>query len=84
MSALNLVWRIEPRPGGKAMFFMECPLGTDHGRGVAECARSLWSLPAQHPMWQWDGNFQQPTITPSIDCKGGCGRHFTMTKGVPQ
>lgn len=31
-------------------------------------------------IWQWDGNINQPTLTPSIDCKG-CGRHFIVTKG---
>lgn len=75
-------WRIQPRDHGKARLLIECDKGNNHGRAVRECARSLWQQPASGCMWQWDGNTEQPTITPSIDCKGGCGRHFTMTKGA--
>lgn len=80
----NIRWRIVSRDFGKAQFMMECEHGTHHGREVLECARSLWRQPAAGCMWQWDGNKQAPTITPSIDCKGGCGRHFTMKQGIPQ
>lgn len=83
-------WRIVLRAHGKANLFVECVRGVDHGRGVLECARSLWRQPAvatgdppKATMWQWDGNVSAPTISPSIDCQGGCGRHFTMTNGVP-
>jgi hypothetical protein len=37
--------------------------------------------PAANGVWWWDGNTEHPTITPSIDCRNGCGRHFVMTKG---
>lgn len=33
-------------------------------------------------IWQWDGNLEQPTIKPSINCVGGCGAHFFITGGV--
>jgi hypothetical protein len=78
-------WRIELREHGKARLLIECEHGgLDHGRGVRECARSLWQRPAAGCMWQWDGNVEAPSISPSIDCQGGCGRHFTMRAGVPQ
>ena len=77
-------WRIELRDADKAFLYMECEHGTHHGREALECVRSLWQQPATGCMWQWDGNVERPTITPSIDCKGGCGRHFTMVKGIPQ
>jgi len=32
-------------------------------------------------IWGWDGNFTAPTITPSIDCAGGCGWHGYITAG---
>lgn len=32
-------------------------------------------------VWQWDGNVESPTITPSIDCVD-CKRHFVVTNGV--
>ncbi len=46
-----------------------------------ECEFPLWSGPAGGVMWHWDGNVEQPTISPSIDCKGGCGRHFSIISG---
>lgn len=76
-------WRIKLRDEpGRADFYMSCP----HGRstGGTECKVSLWQRPAEGVTWQWDGNVQAPTITPSIDCHGGCGRHFTMIGGVPK
>lgn len=41
-------------------------------------------------VWQWDGNIERPTITPSINCiaekngqpTGGCGWHGFITGGV--
>ena len=34
--------------------------------------------------WQWDGNFDAPTITPSIGCDAAprCGAHRTITGGL--
>lgn len=75
----TLQWRIEETSPGRGRFYIACERGVQ-----GECSRSIWSQPAQGVMWQWDGNREQPTITPSIDCKGGCGRHFTMTQGVPR
>lgn len=34
-------------------------------------------------VWGWDGNIEKPTVNPSINCHGGCGRHFTLINGVP-
>lgn len=34
------------------------------------------------PTWRWDGNFEQPTLTPSINCVSGCGWHGHLTAGV--
>jgi len=73
-------WHIEVRPDDptRGHFVVECERGY---RG--ECPTPVWAGPAQGVMWHWDGNVEQPTISPSIDCKGGCGRHFTMIKGQP-
>ena len=34
--------------------------------------------------WQWDGNWEAPTIRPSIGCDGQlrCGSHRTVIRGV--
>lgn len=31
--------------------------------------------------WHWDGNMQEPTITPSIGCDHRCGWHGHITAG---
>ncbi len=31
--------------------------------------------------WHWDGNMDEPTVTPSIGCDRRCGWHGTLTKG---
>lgn len=70
-------WRIEPdvRRPGRAKLFIACERGASHASGQGrECAFSLWQQPARGATWQWDGNVEAPTITPSIDCHGGCAR----------
>ena len=39
------------------------------------------SLPNGAGPWGWDGNLENPTITPSINCVGGCGWHGFITAG---
>jgi hypothetical protein len=47
---------------------------------------SLGSLPIrrfdEHPSWVWNGNLEQPTITPSIRRLDGCKFHGFLTDGV--
>lgn len=38
--------------------------------------------PQASPSWQWDGNTDEPTLSPSINCSGGCGWHGHLRKGV--
>lgn len=82
-------WRIVPRTSGGAVSYLllACEHGVNHGGAEPECLFPLWREPAVDndgaKVWQWDGNTGCPTITPSIDCKGRCGRHFTMTCGKP-
>lgn len=33
------------------------------------------------PRWDWDGNCEQPTLTPSVLFRGGCEWHGYLTKG---
>lgn len=48
------------------------------------------SAPNRLCVWQWDGNIERPTLTPSINCiaekdgkpTGGCGWHGFITQGV--
>lgn len=39
------------------------------------------SLPNGAGPWGWDGNLESPTLTPSINCVGGCGWHGFITAG---
>jgi hypothetical protein len=76
-------WRVVNRAHGKGFLLIECKHGVYHGGFAKECERSLWQKPPEGAMWQWNGSTDAPTITPSINCLGGCNRHFTMTNGVP-
>jgi hypothetical protein len=82
---MELKYRIVPREGDLAWLRVECPNGVQRpGATTRECQFSLWRRPAEGVMWQWDGNTEKPTISPSVNCHGGCGRHFTMIQGEPK
>jgi hypothetical protein len=70
--------RVEPRSDDptRGVLFITCGKSP-----TGECRQSLWSKPAAGAMWHWDGNVENPTISPSIDCQGGCGRHFNVVNG---
>jgi hypothetical protein len=56
-----------PRTGVCMQYVRQAPHGDDCGR--------RW--------WRWDGNYEAPTIHPSLDCntKGRCGQHMVITAG---
>ena len=66
--------RSEPVPG-RGHLVIECERGYK-----GQCRFSLGPEVVKGT-WQWDGNKEAPTIRPSIDCQGGCKRHFVMTEG---
>jgi Family of unknown function (DUF6527) len=37
--------------------------------------------PSYGPSWKFDGNFQEPTLLPSINCTGCCGWHGWLQQG---
>lgn len=79
----RFAWHVEAvgdMDTGRAHLCIECPRISPDGL----CRFSLWDKPASGVMWHWNGDFAEPTISPSIDCKGGCGRHFTMVAGEPK
>ena len=61
-----------PRTGVCYQYVREGPPGS-HG----EDGKQRW--------WAWDGNYESPTVTPSIGCdnidKGRCGQHMVITNG---
>lgn len=71
-------FHVEPRPEEPTRGFLvvECKHCTE-----GKCRFPLWGGPSGGAMWHWDGNVEKPTISPSIDCKGGCGRHFSIVGG---
>lgn len=80
---------VEGYPGVTARILFECPNGR-------RCGALLAPQPIPRAegrllyVWGWDGNVEQPTLTPSINCiaekdgkpTGGCGWHGFITKGV--
>lgn len=72
------VFRIVPRGGIRAFLELDCKKS---GSGDGRCRFPIWTDPAGGAMWHWDGNAERPTISPSVQCVGGCGRHFTIANG---
>ena len=49
---------------------------------ICEVLLKPWPI-SDGKAWTWDGNREQPTLTPSINCNGpsGCGWHGFITAG---
>jgi hypothetical protein len=63
-------------PGGRYLLYV-CPRQQDY------CGVPI--APHQLPngaKWQHDGNDDAPTLTPSVNCVGGCGWHGFIQRGV--
>lgn len=82
-------FRNDEYPGATHHILFVCPLGK-------RCGVLLGPKSVPRPtegklnVWGWDGNLENPTITPSINCiaendgkpTGGCGWHGFITNGV--
>jgi hypothetical protein len=64
---------------GIARLAYNCPRT---GKPCGEIAIGHPDKPARTPSWRFDGNVEAPTLTPSINCTGGCGWHGFLTAGV--
>jgi hypothetical protein len=67
---------IDVRDDGRAKVEFPCP-----GKKSETCMQSVWQRPATGCMWQWDGNREAPTLSPSIDCQI-CGWHGFIVAGT--
>lgn len=54
-----------------------CPCGCGSFPGV-----HVGGEPGNQPVWNWNGDMEKPTITPSIQIIGGCKLHGFLTNGV--
>jgi len=70
----------EGYPASTAHILFVCPNGKRCGvmLGPQHVGRPA---PDKQVIWGWDGNREYPTITPSINCVGGCGWHGHITSG---
>jgi hypothetical protein len=66
-------------PPKRLTFF--CPCGCGSAGGVA-VGVDLLDRDGNHPVWQWDGDLDRPTIMPSIQFLSGCKWHGFLTDGV--
>lgn len=58
------------------MIFL-CPCGCGAFPGV-----HVGGEPGKQPVWNWNGDLDKPTISPSIQVIGGCNWHGFLTDGV--
>lgn len=66
-------------PVGRLTFV--CPCGCGSIGSVAVAPNPL-DRGGNHPVWQWNGDLDKPTITPSIQFLSGCKWHGYLTEGV--
>jgi len=80
---------VQGYPGSTASILFVCP-------NAKRCSVLLGPTFVDRPtendlcIWGWDGNMENPTITPSINCisekdgkpTGGCGWHGHITNGA--
>lgn len=72
-------YRIVPHPYKAWRSFLY--VGCDKTPAMA-CMFPLHNLPpVPEKMWNLSGPSNCPTVTPSINCHGGCGRHFSLIAG---
>lgn len=71
----EFMW-INDGAGKAASLWFVCPCGC--GDESAICIAPHGAHPKQ---WQWDGNRQKPTLTPSIHKQVGCGWHGWLRNG---
>ncbi len=66
------IWHDDPEVAGIGFV---CPCG---------CGKEGWLpfQPAPSPSWDWDGNKEAPTLTPSVLQRTGCKWHGWLTAGV--
>lgn len=56
-------------PGAEGRFVFGCPKGRGYCGGII-IGNGFKPQHGACPTWQWDGNPDKPTLTPSINCKG--------------
>ena len=69
-----LIWDDEKHP--RRLHFV-CPCGCGAIGGVVVRGDAT-----KEPIWEWDGNLDKPTITPSIRFLDKCCWHGYLTAGV--
>lgn len=67
---------IEGNPRTITGIICNCP-----GCGVHGHMRVGETKPSESPSWQWDGNEEEPTLSPSVNCVGCCGWHGHLIAG---
>lgn len=74
---------------GKANFYFRCPCGCNGRHEFSSGTRFeliyIATGEKQQHYWQWDGNAETPTLSPSIWLRienGGCGWHGFLQNGV--
>ena len=79
-------WKETADPAKVVFFSFNCQRNPGRRHYTLPIAgRVVWKRDGQNQnggtaQWDWDGNMQAPTVTPSIHCKGCC--HGYITRGA--
>lgn len=71
-------YRVDEPGRERRRCYFPCPL-----RPGRDCHVLLKPWPILAPTWDWDGNREKPTLSPSINCNGNgcCGWHGFIQAG---
>ena len=79
-------WALILKNEGDAQPYMlafGCPCGRTDSLHSYNCYLDLEGhAPEGRPSWAWDGNWEAPTLSPSIQRHGGCEWHGFLRKGA--
>jgi hypothetical protein len=65
VSDAKVEFKDEDTPGKPEFFTFKCP------KADRTCGwLMIRGASGDRPSWEWDGNRERPTFTPSVDCKG--------------
>jgi hypothetical protein len=76
-------WKIYRGPANSGWYFAcNCPCGCQYPDIVPIEKAGEHTRGPNQVFWEWDGNLQAPTLSPSFKRHTPCAIHFNLTKGI--
>ncbi len=83
LSSGQWAWVVTEKGADPWLLAFSCPCGNNCGGGVIHNSYLVVSRTGEGlHVWKWDGDWETPTLTPSIQRRGACNWHGYFTKGM--